>query len=642
MFAGHRGNIGIYCGNQFVLIDADGDEGVANLANLGPLPRTLTAISGSGSGRHLLYRLAPGQNPQDITDRSSKVANKIDIKIRGQFVVAPSVHVSGQQYQWVDFIEPELLPDWLYQRLRKKAPTPRPRLAVIPGDADTYRRVRSYIAKMPHAVSGSGGHGATFAVAQKIVNNGLTSTEEWALIVEYNRRCEPPWSDAELEHKLKSARDQGQHTGLPARADVPPPPPPPADPVDPVDPADDWRSLLIVENTKRGVRLKRTEENLVLILRFDERWRGRVRFDSFRQKITIDSPPWKPHQSASRASATWTDTDVQRLKGWSLREYDLDLGTNAVIDAVRTAAEGDAYHSAADWMATLTWDGTPRLAHWLTLYLGADDTEYVSAVGRWWLLSAVARAFQPGCKADHVLILEGPQGTGKSSALRALVGSEWFADTPIDIGSKDAYLAMAGRIVVELGELDSLRRADAERAKAFFTSAIDHYRPPYGRETVAIPRSCVFAGTVNHAEYLKDETGNRRYWPIACMAIDLYGLARDRNQIWAEAVAAYQAGQVWYPVTVAEHALCEAQQDARRTRDAWEAVIGEWVTANLIRETTVADILERALQLPKGQWGRADQMRVAAILRDLGFKLGIRRVSGRVTRVYTRLSQHEL
>jgi hypothetical protein len=161
----------------------------------------------------------------------------------------------------------------------------------------------------------------------------------------------------------------------------------------------------------------------------------------------------------------------------------------------------------------LHWDGVERLDRWLSTYLGADDSDYSRAVGSRWLISAVARTFQPGAKADCCLILEGPQGIRKSTALRTIAG-EYFTDELADLGSKDAAMQTRGVWIIELSELDSLSHAEVARIKAFMSRTTDRFRPPYGMRLVESPRQCVFAGTVNHGTYLRDETGGRRFWPI--------------------------------------------------------------------------------------------------------------------------------
>jgi putative DNA primase/helicase len=166
-------------------------------------------------------------------------------------------------------------------------------------------------------------------------------------------------------------------------------------------------------------------------------------------------------------------------------------------------------------------------------------------MARAWLIQAVARALNPGCKADTVLILRGRQGSGKSTSL-SILGGDWFRDTPIDLASKDRFSALQGAWIYELAELDSLRRAEAQTLKAFVSSQRDSYRPSYGRNTRDVPRTTVFAGTTNDDEFLQDATGSRRWWVIETTTCDAQTLRQDRDQLWAEAVHAYRQGEGWH------------------------------------------------------------------------------------------------
>src|SRR5581483_7104435 len=191
--------------------------------------------------------------------------------------------------------------------------------------------------------------------------------------------------------------------------------------------------------------------------------------------------------------------------------------------AVQTAARDRPIHPVKAYLHALLWDGVQRVDTWLSAYLGAEDTEYARAVGSRWLISAVARIYRPGVKADCCLILEGPQGIKKSTALRTLAG-EYFTDELADLGSKDAALQIRGVWIVEISELDSLARSEIASIKAFMSRTADRFRPPFGKRVVECPRQCVFAGTVNHTEYLRDETGARRFWPVLCGTIDIEAL----------------------------------------------------------------------------------------------------------------------
>ena len=187
-----------------------------------------------------------------------------------------------------------------------------------------------------------------------------------------------------------------------------------------------------------------------------------------------------------------------------------------------------------DYLKSLKWDSEPRIERWLIDYLGVGDSEFAWAVGKRWLISAVARIFQPGCQADHTLLLEGDQGIKKSTALRVLTGADWFTDHISDLDSKDSRIDLHGKWIVELGELSAIRRSLTERVKSFLTATSDHFRPPYGRSAIDVKRQNVFAGSVNDENPFTDETGDRRFWPVRCGTIFTDKIAEHRDQIWAE------------------------------------------------------------------------------------------------------------
>ncbi|MEJ7728198.1 MAG: VapE domain-containing protein [Polyangiaceae bacterium] len=632
-FRSHRGNIGLLMGSRYVALDADGEEGMASLASLGELPPTLTAATGSGKGEHRIFRLAANHDASEIPNR--KALPKLDVKVRnGQIVVAPSLHLSGNRYRWTVCVEPALLPDHIYERIRERKVVPIrvPAPSSSPTAGDVLKRATAYMATLPPAISGSGGHDQTFDAARRLVGwmaKGLAESDAWRLLVDYNATCQPPWSEKELEHKFAGAKGATkvpdfEDRAPPGRAAPSPPPPaasaPPPD--GPAPPAASWSDLLVTRTGTKGQRIiVKHAENVVVILRHHPAWAGKIRWDLHAQQTTVRDPPW--HQSdmpgAELLGRPWSDEDTARLSAWVVREMGLEIGVSDCDRAVAIAAAASPYHPVRDWMAELRWDGQRRLDTWLASYLGAPATAYASAVGRWWLTAAVARTYRPGCKADNVLILEGEQGLKKSSALRTLAGTQWFSDTAIDLHSKDAYLGLQGKLIVELAELDSLRRADATRAKAFFTSEVDSYRPPYGRRTVHVPRGCVFAGTTNGSNYLQDRTGNRRFWPVECRRIDLEALARDRELLWAEAVAAFEGGAPWWPESEDERVLCEEQQEPRAEGDEWEGLLLGYITRVGERDFTVSELLKDALGLEAGKWGRGEQMRVASGLQSLGY-----------------------
>jgi predicted P-loop ATPase len=259
---------------------------------------------------------------------------------------------------------------------------------------------------------------------------------------------------------------------------------------------------------------------------------------------------------------------------------------------------------------------------WLHTYLGAPVDElgnpgYVEAVGSKWVISAVARVFEPGCKADCVLILEGEQGIKKSSALKALAPA-WFTDDIADLGSKDSSMQVHGVWIIEIAELESMSKAEIGAIKAFITRTVDRYRPPYASRLVHQARQCVFAGSVNGSDYLRDDTGGRRFWPIRCGDINVEALARDRDQIWAEAMQRYRNHATWWLDNSAVVVQAETEQLARYRGDAWDAKIHQFIQYE--DEVTIHQILADVLGIPVGKWTQTDYNRVAASLRVAGWR----------------------
>jgi putative DNA primase/helicase len=193
-------------------------------------------------------------------------------------------------------------------------------------------------------------------------------------------------------------------------------------------------------------------------------------------------------------------------------------------------------------------------------------------------------------------------------------------DTPFALGDKDGFQAIRGKWIVELGELDSFNKAESTKAKQFFSASTDTYRESYGRRTNDVPRQCVFVGTTNQDEYLKDATGNRRYWPVACTKVDLELLREIRDQLWAEAMFCYEAGDIWWVTPDEAPTFAEAQEE-RFVVDEWEGPILSWLEESQIGETTSgSEVLTNALKLDFGHWGKPEQMRVGAIMHRLGWR----------------------
>jgi predicted P-loop ATPase len=351
--------------------------------------------------------------------------------------------------------------------------------------------------------------------------------------------------------------------------------------------------------------------NAIAALRHAPEWSGVLAFNDFALGTAALKPaPWGPVRNGE-----WTDHEDRLTAEWLQREGVL-VSVDIAAQAVQTVARDHSFHPVRAYLENLRWDGLERLDGWLATYLGAEEGPYTTAVGSRWLLSAVARIFQPGAKADCCLILEGPQGIRKSTALRTIAG-DFFTDELADLGSKDAAMQTRGVWIIELSELDSLGHAEVARIKAFISRTTDRFRPPYGMRLVESPRQCIFAGTVNHGSYLRDETGGRRFWPIVCGAIDIAALQRDRDQLWAEAKARFQSGASWWLETADLVRLASDQQEARYEGDPWEEILTPWLDGR--ESTSVSEVLQRCIDKPQAQWTQTDKIRVARCLRSRGW-----------------------
>ena len=373
--------------------------------------------------------------------------------------------------------------------------------------------------------------------------------------------------------------------------------------------ADDYWEKNLEQNDK--LRIIASLRNIFLILTRDERWQDVVAFDEFANQVVKRKPP--PFEGGE--PGPWGDIDDLRTAIWLSHHYRFNADKKLVIQAVTAAAHERPFHPVRDYLKALAWDQKPRLREWLAQYCGASENEYTQLAGSKFLIGAVARVMKPGCKMDNVLILEGDQGRWKSTALATLAG-EWFGDTPFAIGDKDSYLVMRGHLIYELAELDGFSRAESSRAKAFFSSRYDTFVPKYVAWAIKVPRQCVFAGTVNHGTYLRDTTGNRRYWPVKIERADIEALAIARDQLWAEAMHRFAQGERWW-VEESERELFALEQELRYVGDAYEELVREWALGK--SEFTMAGVLADCLHLEKSKWTRAEQTRVGEVLATLGY-----------------------
>lgn len=369
----------------------------------------------------------------------------------------------------------------------------------------------------------------------------------------------------------------------------------------------DWRTSLI---TDRSGKPKPLLANAIAALRQSPEWTGVLTFNEF-SLATVTAKP-APLSGTSQPGPEWTDHEDRLTANW-LQHCGILVSAETAGQAVQVVARDNPFHPVRNYLERLKWDRTKRIDDWLVLYLGADPSDYVRAVGAKWLIGGVARIFRPGVKNDTCPILEGPQGSLKSTALRTLAGDDFFSDDIAELGSKDSVLQTRGAWIIELAELDSMTRGDVSRVKAFMSRQVDRIRPPYGRHVIAAARECIFVGTTNKETYLKDESGNRRFHPLKTGTIDISTLRRDRDQLWAEARERFRANDTWWLDTKALGETAAEEAEARYEGDPWDDKIRQWIDGQA--SVSVSDVLSLCMRKAQDQWTQTDQNRVARCLR---------------------------
>jgi len=313
------------------------------------------------------------------------------------------------------------------------------------------------------------------------------------------------------------------------------------------------------------------------------------------------------------------DAKVVRLREAIEREYRMTPSDALVRDALCTASIASSYHPVQDYLNGLAWDGERRIARLCTEVLNLPDTPLTHKILRAWLISAVARAMKPGCKVDTALVLVGPQGFFKSSFFRVL-GGPFFVDTALDLGNKDAYMQLAKAWIYEMPEIDVITsQKHAGQIKGFVSSQTDIFRPPFGRAVVEHPRSSVIVGTTNETRFLSDATGSRRFWVLRVeKPITIATLEAWRDQLFAEALAAYKAGEGWW-LDADEEQAREAANDAHCVIDPWEDPIISYIATRGPNDITISSIMG-ALNLELPQQNQAAMNRIGRVMHKLGYE----------------------
>lgn len=362
---------------------------------------------------------------------------------------------------------------------------------------------------------------------------------------------------------------------------------------------EEWKANLRI--TDKGV-IAASIENVVIILRHDPALTGAVALNEMDHNIVArKSLPWRTVTGTSQ----WTDADDAALRFYLERHYGI-ASKDKIFDATNVVAGENKFHPVRDYLEGCTWDGVPRVETLLVDYMGAEDSAYTRTVTRKVMAAAVARIFNPGCKFDHMLTLRGAQGLGKSSFIGKL-GGDWFSDTMTTVQGKEAYEQLLGVWIMEVGELAGMRRAEVEAIKLFLSKRSDRFRPAYGRRTQEFPRQCIFIGSTNETQFLRDSTGNRRFWVVDTPNTPPRDFWTELTPevvrlIWGEAVELYRNGETLYLSDEMEQVAREIQE-AYAEENPRAGIVAEYLDRLLPDDWDSQDVYSRRQWLESGAEG---------------------------------------
>lgn len=373
-----------------------------------------------------------------------------------------------------------------------------------------------------------------------------------------------------------------------------------------------WITKLEVD--KKGM-YKASNKNIVTILENDINLKGKIAYNLFSNRTMVKGDlPWRSVSDKVRGDI-WQDSDDANLRVYIDITYGI-VAPYKINDGLAIIEKKNKYHPIIDYLNSNTWDKTSRVDTLMIDYLGAEDCEYTKSITRKMLVAAVSRVFNPGIKFDYMLVLVGRQGIGKSYIIN-LLGREWYSDSLNTVYGKEAYEQLQNAWILEMAELSATKKADAEAIKHFISKTEDSYRQAYGRRVDTFKRQCVFFGTTNENEFLKDRTGNRRYWPLMVgVNKPLKNLFKDLNkneinQIWAEALYLYKCGEKLILEGEVEREA-NLKQEQHLESNSKEGMIREFLNMKLPKSWDKMDVFERRIYIGEGDGLREE----GCIIRD--------------------------
>lgn len=625
------GNFGVQLPSDILVIDADPRNFENNISSLAlleqelgfALPKTLTVMTGSG-GTHLYYK-----KPADVKiSKSVQDFPGLDFLSDGCYVVgAGSIHPATQMPYLAEInpiIEaPQKLLDLIVKRHMPMAYTNEVKQYV--NDNQTRERYKSYLETAEIAVEGASGDQTTFKVAAHGRDFGLSPEDTLSLMADhYNNRCEPPWAAEELQRKVQNAYKYAEgNIGSLA--------PTVAFPKDKFEVWSPEQDKYFHRN--QGGFIKMDQHNTALMFSPNFPLDGLLAIDLFSHNIIFKKPaPW--HRPQDKGIKIWCDDEAIRCRHWLSTNYKYEPSQSLMHEGALAAAYQYQFHPVKDYFESLKWDGHKRLHNWMHSYLGTVDDQYTRAIGLKTLVACIKRIYEPGCKFDYITVLEGDQGSGKSTAWRILASKQWFGDTPIDISKEWSIMKTFGKLMYEWAEMESFRKANTQAMRAFLSSDTDTVRLPYNRTIQPIPRQGIFVGTFNPEKdsdigWLHDTTGNRRYWIVRTgVEGDIRNdkLEQARDQLWAEAFIFYNSGMSIHFEDTAVIEQAQQEQAKRLGRDSWHNAIETWINSvhNIEKKTfSGEEIYKDCIGGNLTQYKRTEMVRISRVMGELGWVKGI-------------------